>query len=109
MKQYPHFLFVRAVGSSTQDSEGNWVPASDTVALHSVCREETNGKGTTINGTDGKAIVYSSMVYLPRTALRIKEGTEVFVCETEDGLGIIRIKGQVLKFDANQLNARIWV
>ena len=109
VKQYPHFLFVHVVEESIQDGDGNWTEAVDQWNFHSVCREETNGRGTKINGTDGNAIVFSSTVFMPRTAARIAELTEVLVSETNDENGICRVKGQVLKFDAAQLHARLWV
>lgn len=110
--QYPHYLYRREVSEVTQDNSGNWVNNGGDPSvwvLHSMCREETNGKGSTINGTDGKAVVYSSTVYIPRAAGEIKEGTEVVVSKSNDPTVGIRIKGQILKFDKGQLNNRLWV
>lgn len=115
VKQYPQFLFVHVVSESTQDNEGNWSDPTDTWVKHSICREETNGAGRTINGPDGQAVVYSSTIYLPRTAQRIKEGSQVVVVETDEvdaegtPTGYARIKGSVLKFDLSQLHSRLWV
>lgn len=108
MNQYPHFLFVKQVAESTQDESGNWSNVSESWVLHSVCREQTNGKGSVVNGQDGKAIVFSSLIHLPLTALRLKENTEVLVSET-DNLGVVRIKGQALKYDVGQLHHRLWL
>lgn len=110
--QYPHYLYMREVSEGTQDNSGNWVNNGGSPSgwvLHSMCREETNGKGSTINGTDGKAVVYSSTVYIPRGAGEIKEGTEVVVSQFNDPEDGVRIKGQILKFDKGQLNNRLWV
>ncbi|MBV5348854.1 hypothetical protein JZU61_04260 [bacterium] len=109
IKQYPHFLFVHVVSEAVQDDQGNWSDPSDKWVLHSICREETNGKGSLINGVDGKAITFSSNVFMPKTAQKIKDGTEVLVSETNDPAGTVRIKGQSLKFDVGQLNCRLWV
>jgi hypothetical protein len=109
MKQYPHFLFVHVVTESLQGEDGNWSDPVDTWVQHSICREETNGKGSTVNGPDGKAIVFSSTVYMPKSAARLKEGTEVLVSETDSANGVVRIKGQVLKFDPGQMNNRLWM
>lgn len=110
MKQYPHFLFVHVVADSVQDQQtGNWTESVNSWVKHSICREETNGKGQTVNGPDGKAIVFSSTVYMPKSAATIKEGTEALVSETESINGAIRIKGQVLKFSPGQLNCRLWI
>ena len=109
LKQYPHYLFVHVVGDSVQDGDGNWTTPSDTWSLHSVCREETNGKGSQINGADGKAIVFSSTIYLPKIAQKIAEGAEILVSESNSAQGTCRIKKQVLKFDVGQLSCRLWV
>lgn len=110
MLQYPHFLFVKlSGGESVQDSSGNWVSQPATWGLHSACREETNGKGATINGSDGKAIVFSSLLFLPRGTARIPEGTEVLVVETNNETDTPRVQGTVKKFDNGQLNTSIWI
>ena len=116
VKQYPHYLYYKQLsGDSYQDDDNNWVTPDPTWALHSMCREETNGAGRQINGIDGKAIVFSSSVYMPKDTVKIPEGTEILVSgsdsEYEVGKeqGPIRVKGTILKFDPNQLNCRLWV
>lgn len=111
VEQYPHFLFVFVPGiESVQDDNGNWIPGTESDwSFHSKCREETNGKGTQIMGVDGKLTIYSSMIYLPKGTVRIAEGTEVLVSETDSKDGQLRVKGTCLKFDAGQLNCRLWV
>lgn len=108
MKQYPHFLYVHQVSEATQDENGNWTDVTDSWVLHSVCREVTNGRGTMINGSDGKAIIFSSVVQLPSTCESIKEGTEIRACNTEN-VDDIRVSGKVLKFDIGQYHRRLWV
>lgn len=110
VKQYPHFLFVFVSGGdSYQDSNGNWVENPGEWILHSACREETNGKGQQINGVDGKAIIYSSIVYIPKSAGSIVEGTEILVSTINDYTGPKRVQGTCLKFSSGQLSTRLWV
>lgn len=120
MKQYPHFLFIHSILENTQDDNGNWIepvvevqdPSVELAPewlLHSICREETNGKGAAINGVDGTALVFSSTIYLPKSAARIKEGTIVLVNEAQENNGFVRIQKPVLKFEVGQLNCRIWL
>lgn len=108
MKQYPHFLFVKQVTESTQDGSGNWSNASESWVLHSVCREQTNGKGNVVNGQDGKAIIFNSLIHLPLASGLISEGSEVLVSNTENVSGS-RIQKQVLKYDVGQLHDRLWL
>ena len=108
MKQYPHFLFVKVVTESTQDDSGNWSTASENWVLHSVCREQTNGKGSLVNSQDGKAIVFTSLIHLPLASGFISEGSEVLVSNTESENNV-RIQKQVLKYDSGQLHDRLWL
>lgn len=107
--QYPHFLFVKSVTESVKDENGNWSDASEQWVLHSMCREQSNGKGRMINGADGKAILFASVVHMPLETVKIIEGTEIKVGNSEDPEAIGRITGQVLKFDVGQLHCRLWV
>lgn len=108
MKQYPHFLYVKQVTESSQDADGNWSTPSESWVFHSVCREQTNGKGTVVNGQDGKAIVFSAVIHLPLESSFISAGTEVIVCNTNNETDI-RIEKQALKYDAGQLHHRLWL
>lgn len=108
--QYPHFLYVKSTGgASTQDAEGNWITYTPSWVFHSVCREETNGSGRQVNGSDGKAVVYSSMVYLPKGVASVPDNVEILVVTTQDPEALIRVKGTCLKCDITTLHGRIWV
>lgn len=108
LKQYPHFLFVHLVSESVQDDDGNWSDPVDEWVYRGNCREETNGAGRQINGPDGKAIVFASTVYLPKSVQAIVPATEVKVCNDEIG-NSLRVKGQVLNFSPGQMNSRLWL
>lgn len=108
--QYPHFLFKLTSGSdAVQDADGNWVSPNPTWEFHSACREETNGKGSVIQGEDGKAIVFSSLVLFPKGAAKVQEGTAVRVVNSEDPASELRIERPVLKCDISQLHGRLWL
>lgn len=109
MKQYPHFLFIKKVSESVQDASGNWTNESESWSFHSICREQSNGKGATVNSQDAKTIVFSSLVHLPFKSPLINEGTEIFISGKNTTAGVSRIKGQVLKFDTGQLHNRLWL
>lgn len=109
MNQYPHFLFVKSVAEASQDADGNWFPATENWVFHSICREQSNGKGSVINGQDGKAIVFAAVIHLPMASGRLTEGTDVLVSESNSPDGFVRIQKQVLKYDAGQLHDRLWL
>lgn len=109
MKQYPHLLYTKAVATdSTQDGDGNYNEQTPADTLISECREETDGRGREIQGPDGEHHVYSSIIYLPKGAPVVSEGTTVFVKNSATDT-TYRIQGPVLKFDTGQLHSRIWV
>ena len=106
MELYPHSLYRFDVSAAVQDGSGNWNATEGSWTFHSYCREETNGKGQQITGPDGKALIFSSTIYLPKSAGRISEGSTIRVMGKD---GQQRIKGQALKFDNGQLHSRLWV
>lgn len=123
-RQYPHFLYVRASDTeATQDDNGSWQDGGAAWRFHSVCREETNGKGQKVNAADGLFVVYASLVHLPAGATFVAEGVEAVVADREldpDELtdkaltnakadGTVRIKGECLKFDKGRLHCRLWL
>jgi hypothetical protein len=107
--QYPHYLFSVTNGDeSVQDENGNWTEMQEDVVFVSMCREETNGKGSQIQIAGGTFYVFASLIQLPKGSPMIGVGTTVFVSNDETGSDI-RIKGQSLKFDNGQLHNRLWV
>lgn len=109
VKQYPYYLYVHQVTGSSQDENGDFVQGTESWVFHSMCREETNGKGAEVRTEDGDNIIFSSVMYLPKGTTEITAGTEVTVSNIESSESEIRIKGDVLKFDKGQLNCRLWV
>lgn len=124
--QYPHHLYVHnATDNSTQDDDGNIIDPQQGAAAWSElgpCREETNGRGSQVTTNDGRTIVYSSLIQIPRGNIRVTEGTEVMITErtlTSEELdgdiealrasGVIRIKGRCLNFDTGSLHNRLWI
>ena len=57
---------------------------------------------------DGTYRKYSSLIQMPKGALVVAPGTNVFVSDDEAG-EVVRIKGVALKFDKGQLHSRLWV
>lgn len=106
--QYPHYLFALTTGESMQDENGYWTEEEGKIVFLSKCREETDGRGQEIQTADGTYHKFSSIVQIPKGDLMIKEGTEVYVANKEDGTDI-RIKGVALKFDKGQLHSRLWL
>lgn len=127
--QYPHRLYIRASqGEATQDDHGTWRESGAGWRIYSACREETNGKGSTIATGGGKFTTFSALIQIPQGAgERIPEGTEVIAADVEldaatvarlddrdmvqelVNKGTVRIAGTCLKFDLGRLHSRLWV
>lgn len=126
--QYPHRLYIRASqGEATQDDHGAWCESGAGWRLYGACREETNGKGSTIATGGGKFTTFSALIQIPQGAReRIPEGTEVIAADVEldaatvarlddrvmvqeVSKGTVRIAGTCLKFDLGRLHSRLWV
>lgn len=123
--QYPQYLYVlNSDKEAVQQPNGSWSTPATGWELKAACREETNGKGNTIQVADGKTLVFSSLVQLPKGTARINEGTEVLVTreevepskllipgfiETAKISGLVIAKGVCEKYDFGRLHCRLWI
>jgi hypothetical protein len=108
---------------SIQDATGAWTQQSGTWQHVGICREETNGRGSTVSTADGKVIVFASLVQLPVGTTRINEGTIVLITRNKhtdgqitDGniadwkkTGEVVAQGKCMKFDNGRLHCRMWI
>ncbi|MDR1652491.1 MAG: hypothetical protein LBS01_02345 [Prevotellaceae bacterium] len=125
--QYPQYLYVYNSGGEAIQNEttGEWESSAAALwELWGVCREEANGSGQVIYASGGDAIVFSSLIQIPKGTPRINEMTEVLVSRTEitpaqllsDNFikqslmsGLIVAKGRCLKYDFGRLHCRLWI
>ena len=111
-----------------QDDHGAWRESEAGWKLYGACREETNGKGSTIATAGGQFTTFSALIQIPQGAdTRIPEGTEIIATDKElDAAtvgrlddaklvqelvneGTVRAAGTCLKFDRGRLHSRLWV
>jgi hypothetical protein len=123
--QYPQYLYALKNSEATQDpTTGYWEDSNTVWELKCICREETNGKGHTISTSGGEAIVFSSIIQIPKGTLRINEGTEILVTRekvnttnlldndfiTQEKIsGLIIARGKCIKYDFGRLHCRMWI
>ena len=80
--QYPQYLYaLQHDGESVQLPNGSWETPAAAWELKAACREETNGKGSTIQTADGETRVFASLIQLPKGTAKVPEGTQVIVNE----------------------------
>ena len=65
VKQYPHFLFIEEAGESMQDANGNWTECEVSRKFISMCREESDGKGTEYQVAGGEYQKATSVIQCP--------------------------------------------
>ncbi len=123
--QYPQYLYaLQHDGESVQLPNGSWETPAAAWELKAVCREETNGKGSTIQTADGKTRVFASLIQLPKGTAKIPEGTQVIVTREEvevsqlantdfveaaKATGLVVVTGTCEKFDLGRLHCRLWI
>ena len=108
VKQYPHFLFVEEAGESEQDANGNWTECEVSRKFLSMCREESDGKGTEYQVAGGEYQKATSVIQCPKTCPKIAKGAKVIVANDRE-CADIRIAGICLNFDPSQFHSRLWV
>lgn len=103
----PHKLILKKSFNGSYDSSGDWVEGSLKTVSTVPCRYEPNGRAQTITLPDGKAFVYSYMVYLNVDPyLDIKYGDiVVLISQDEKKIGEFDVKG----FHRGQLDMKVWV
>lgn len=123
--QYPQYLYaLQHNGESVQLPNGSWETLAAAWELKAACREETNGKGSTIQTADGKTRVFASLIQLPKGTAKIPEGTQVIVTREEvevsqlantdfveaaKATGLVVVTGTCEKFDPGRLHCRLWI
>lgn len=123
--QYPQYLYaLQHDGESVQLPNGSWETPAAAWELKAVCREETNGKGSTIQTADGETRVFASLIQLPKGTAKIPEGTQVIVTREEvevsqlantdfveaaKATGLVVVTGTCEKFDPGRLHCRLWI
>ncbi len=122
--QYPQYLYAFRNGEAEQLANGSWKPSHEGWELVAACREETNGKGHTIQAANGQFLVFASLIQLPKGTQRVNEGTEVIVTrepvdvsellqpgyiDSAKITGLAVAKGVCQKFDYGRLHCRLWI
>lgn len=108
VKQYPHFLFIETTPESTQDEKGAWTETEVSRKFISMCREESDGKGTEYQVAGGEYQKATSLIQCPKSCPVVQRGAKVFIANDRDCQDI-RIQGVVLNFDPAQLHSRLWL
>jgi len=108
VKQYPHYLFIEEAGESVQDEQGNWTECKVSRKFISMCREETDGKGTEYQVAGGEYQKATSVIQCPKNCPVVSRGTKAIVANDQECTDI-RISGICLNFDPAQLHSRLWV
>jgi hypothetical protein len=122
--QYPQYLYALHNDEAIQAPNGSWEPGAACWELKGICREETNGKGNTIQTAGGQTIVFASLIQIPKGTPRINEGTELLVSREEINhaqlsdddfivnskiTGLVVVSGICQKYDFGRLHCRLWI
>ena len=105
VKQYPDTVVITKLPEFTQDANGNFQPAGEGVTFTSECRAEPAGSNPVIKGNDGNDIVYSWIVYFPKSSEVFSFGENVEITRADGSIFESSLKRQ----SNGQLNSRLWV
>lgn len=121
MPQYYQHLYRLTNGEAVQGANGQWTQQSASWVYVGLCREETNGKGSSVATADGQVLVFSSLVQMPTGTARIDEGTRVLITRSQHDTitetmitqgklsGEVVATGRCMKFDSGRLHCRMWL
>jgi hypothetical protein len=123
--QYPQYLYALQTAEAKQNpNTGSLETVTEVWELKGICREETNGKGHTIQTAGGENLVFASLIQIPAGTPRINEGTQIAVTRTEIGpenllnddfvtqskiAGLVIAFGKCMKYDFGRLHCRLWI
>lgn len=108
VRQYPHYLFEKVTTESYQNEDGDFVAGSERLEFVSMCREETNGKGSVVTLANGRQITFGALIQCPKGSKKIQEGAIICVSDDKNG-DVVRCKGECLKSDCGQFHTRHWL
>lgn len=106
VKQYPDIIQIVTDSDYEQDVNGNFVPiAGSGSTFTSSCRAQPAGDNPVIKGDDGNDLVYSWVIYMPKTSAELEFGANVTLTRHD---GIV-FTGSLKRQYNGQLNSRLWV
>lgn len=104
--QYPDTIEITKDPEFTQDEEtGNFESGEANTPFTSECRAEPAGSNPVIKGANGDDIMYSWIVYMPKTSEVFEFGDAVKVTKADGSEFIGNVKRQY----NGQFNSRLWV
>jgi 3D (Asp-Asp-Asp) domain-containing protein len=93
-ERYYHFLW--------EDDNGAW-------KFVGKCAEYTTGWSPTYNPTAGGMFArHNSTIVMPPETKTIPEGTKIMVSDDDAGIEV-RVTGNVVKYDRNVMQNRLWI
>lgn len=103
--QYPDTIVIVGSSAYTQDTEGDFVTGVSGNTFTSDCRGEPAGDNPAIRGEDGDILVYSWVVYMPKTTVKFVFGDKVTLTKDDGSVYESFVKSHY----NGQLNSRVWV
>lgn len=105
VKQYPDTILITSDPAFTQDSKGYFESSGAGGTFTSGCRAEPAGSNPVIKGEDGNDLVYSWIVYLPKTSEAFAFGAGVTLTLADGSIH----KSSLKRSSNGQFNTRLWV
>lgn len=106
MKIYPYKLYIVETSDAVFDERGMLLPSNEKLVFKSYCRNYSAGNSNITNSETKEVANVSSMIMLPLSCPNIDINSLIIVKGSDNEE---RLKGNVVRFERNQLHCRIWV
>lgn len=105
VRQYPYRLWAFVTDEPAKTETGDYKKPNTVWQDMAKCRDESNTQVRTVTLQDSSSLAFDAVVYLPKSAVKLEEGTQI---EVRDG-DTVRLAGTVKRFSNEQLHCRLWV
>ncbi|WP_372932437.1 hypothetical protein [Mariniphaga sediminis] len=105
VNQYPDTVIVAKEPEYMQGEKGYFSTGAEPITFDSECRAEPAGSNPVIRGDDGNDILYSWLVYLPKSSQVFAFGDKVKLTKADGSI----YESSLKRFYNGQFNTRLWV
>lgn len=103
--QYPDTVSILKKPVYEQDANGKFKPVGEGSTFTSDCRAEESGSNPLVIGDDGNQVIYSWVIYMPKTSEVLAFGDDVTLTRGDGSIHKSTLKRQ----RNGKFNSRLWV
>lgn len=105
--QYPYTLEKRVSADTGRNTDGSIKKGPSVFVEVAKCRNQANAKGSVVRDAEGKDFVFDSVIYFPKIESEQAPASGDWIRVTDGNT--IRLEGEVVRCQIDQLHSRIWL